>query len=62
MDNVGRIIHTNDEVYRTLGYLRKDLIGQNVNKIQPRPVAVVHDGILKRFLNNYKNSRVLNNT
>ncbi len=62
MENVGKIIHTNDEIYRTLGYLRKDLIGQNINRIQPRPIAVVHDSMLKRFLNNYKNSNFMNHT
>jgi PAS domain S-box-containing protein len=62
MDRVGTIIHTNDEIYRILGYQRKELIGQKINKIQPRPVAFVHDTILKRFLVNYKDSNVLNNT
>jgi PAS domain S-box-containing protein len=62
IDKVGSIIHTNDEIYRTLGYHRKDIVGQKINKLQPRPVAVVHDSILKRFLSNYKNSKVLNNT
>jgi PAS domain S-box-containing protein len=61
-DRVGTIIHTNDEIYRILGYLRKNMVGQKVNRIQPRPVAAVHDTILKRFLSNYKNSKVVNNT
>jgi PAS domain S-box-containing protein len=62
MDRVGTMIHTNDAIYRVLGYQRRDLIGQKVNKIQPRPIASVHDNILKRFLVNYKDSNFLNNT
>jgi len=33
MDRVGTIIHTNDSIYRVLGYQRKELIGHKINKI-----------------------------
>jgi PAS domain-containing protein len=43
---VGEIIHTNDEIYRVLGYKRKHLIGKKVNMIMPGPIAMVHDRFL----------------
>jgi PAS domain S-box-containing protein len=59
-DQVGTIIHTNEEMYRILGHKRKNLIGQKINIIQPRPIAEVHDTILKRFLGKSKQSSFLN--
>lgn len=32
-DKVGYIMHTNDEIYRILGYQRKELMGKKVNII-----------------------------
>ena len=44
---VGNIIHTNDEVFRILGYKRKNLIGQKINMIMPGPIGMVHDRYLR---------------
>jgi PAS domain S-box-containing protein len=51
---VGEIIHSNDEIYRILGYKRKHLIGKKVNMLMPSPIAMVHDRFLKSFLNTAK--------
>lgn len=50
-ENVGVILHINDEITRLLGHKRKDVIGKKVNNIQPSPISDVHDNILRRFLN-----------
>jgi PAS domain S-box-containing protein len=52
---VGEIIHANDEIYRILGYKRKNLIGKNINVIMPGPIGMVHDKYLRRFLETAKN-------
>ncbi len=51
---VGEIIHSNDEIYRILGYKRKNLIGKKVNMIMPSTIAVVHDRFLRTFLETAK--------
>lgn len=58
-EKVGTIIHANDELQRTLGHLRKNLIGKKINTIQPTPISLVHDRILRRFLDTAKRT-VLN--
>ena len=58
-ERVGIILHINDEIERTLGYQRKNVIGIKINNIQPAPISVVHDSILNRFLNTAKRT-VLN--
>lgn len=32
-EDVGRIQHTNNEVYRLIGYRRNELVGKKINKI-----------------------------
>jgi hypothetical protein len=53
-ERVGTIIHINDEMQRTLGYLRRNLVGMNIGIIQPSPIAAVHERILLRFMNQTK--------
>lgn len=60
-EKVGYMLHTNDEIYRLLGYERKNLIGKKVNMLQPRMIADIHDQFLKKFLETAKRS-VLNHT
>ena len=60
-DRVGTIVHTNDEIYRILGYVRNSLIGRKINSIQPKPIAEVHDLILRKFLDTAKRN-VINHT
>jgi PAS domain S-box-containing protein len=55
-EEVGRVTHINDEVYRTLGYQRKDLIGKNIKEITPTPIALVHDQFLTNFLETAKST------
>lgn len=43
---IGTIIHTNEEIEFVLGYKREELIGQNINKIMPRPIAKAHDRLI----------------
>jgi PAS domain S-box-containing protein len=47
---VGEIIHSNDEIFRILGYKRKNLIGKKINVIMPGPIGMVHDTFLRKFL------------
>ena len=47
---VGDIIHSNDEIFRILGYKRKNLIGKKINVIMPGPIGMVHDRFLRKFL------------
>jgi PAS domain S-box-containing protein len=58
-EEVGKVTHINDEIFRTLGYSRKDLIGKNIKEITPAPIAVVHDLFLTNFLETAK-SNMLN--
>jgi PAS domain S-box-containing protein len=58
-EKVGTVIHINDELQRTLGHERKNLIGKKINTIQPTPISMVHDRILNRFLNTNKR-KILN--
>ncbi|TNV87947.1 hypothetical protein FGO68_gene15621 [Halteria grandinella] len=57
-DSKGIIIHANDEVTRVLGYQRKNIIGCNVNIIQPKPFSGFHDRLLKRFLDSSKRTMI----
>ena len=60
-EELGKIIHTNQELQRVLGHMRKDLIGKKINVIQPSPIAAFHDQILRRFLETAKRN-VLNHS
>jgi PAS domain S-box-containing protein len=43
---MGRIIDVNEELEHMLGYSRKEMIGQNIRKIIPTPIAKVHDQLI----------------
>jgi PAS domain S-box-containing protein len=57
-EKVGYILHTNDEIYRILGFERKNLIGKKVNALQPKMIAEVHDSFLRKFLETAKRSAI----
>ncbi len=57
---IGTIIHCNEEVEEVLNYKRKDLIGQNISTITPRPVAKIHDRLIQRYFETAK-PRVIEN-
>lgn len=58
-EKVGTVIHINEEIQRTLGHQKKNVVGKKVNSIQPAPICLVHDRILRRFLDSAKTT-VLN--
>lgn len=43
---IGTIIHTNEEVEAVLGFPKAELIGKNVTRLIPRPIAKVHDRLV----------------
>ena len=49
-EKVGTIMHANEEMYRILGFNRKDLIQKNVSCLQPPLISHEHDSFLRRFL------------
>ena len=51
---IGEIIHANEEIFHLTGFIPKDLIGKNINSIQPKPVSIVHDRILRRYVESNK--------
>ncbi|TNV87908.1 hypothetical protein FGO68_gene2105 [Halteria grandinella] len=58
---VGIIIHANKEIERILGHSSKSLIGKKINSLQPRPISLAHDKILRKFLET-ADRRVVNHT
>ena len=49
-NEIGRVIHFNDEIEYIMGYTKRDLLGLNVSKVMPAIVGNVHDKFLLRFL------------
>lgn len=50
IENLGQIIHVNCETEFMLGFMKNDLIGQNVNKIMPAIIGDQHNNFIKRYL------------
>lgn len=47
--NIGVIEQTNEEMEQVLGYKAKDLIGNNVRQLIPKPIAIQHDRLVQRY-------------
>ena len=52
----GIIQRCNPATHTMLGYSEEDLVGENVKKIMPMPIATQHD----RYLSNYKKTKINN--
>lgn len=51
---IGHILHANEEVEEVLGFNRKEIIGQNITCIIPRPIAKAHDRLIQRYFETAK--------
>lgn len=50
IDEMGTILAINDDAFILLGFDSEDIIGRNINQIQPLEVAEKHDGYLLRWV------------
>jgi len=48
-NKMGMIKNINNEITRILGFSKADLIGQNVNRIIPKYLAEIHDGLMRSY-------------
>jgi len=48
-NKMGMIKNINNEITRILGFSKADLIGQNVNRIIPKYLAEIHDGLMRNY-------------
>ena len=49
LDNLGKILYSNNLTTSILGYDKKDLIGYSINKIIPQPINRCHNDIILSF-------------
>lgn len=47
---LGLIQNVNNQVYSLLGWMRKDLLGQNLSMVMPKVFGEAHDFVLNRYL------------
>ena len=55
IDEIGTILAVNDDAFILLGFDPEEVIGRNINKIQPPEVSEKHDGYLLRYLFHFIN-------
>lgn len=58
-ERLGVIMHTNEEMFRLLGYQRKQLINKKINLLMPLAISESHDNFIRKFLETAKRN-VLN--
>jgi PAS domain S-box-containing protein len=49
LNKMGNIKNINNEITRILGFSKADLIGQNINRIIPKYLAEIHDGLMRNY-------------
>lgn len=49
-NSLGLVTNCNNEITKITGYLKSEIMGQNINRIIPKIVAEVHDIFIQSFL------------
>jgi PAS domain S-box-containing protein len=57
-DEIGCVVHANEEIENVLGYKRKELIGRNVGIIMPKPIAESHNEFIRNYFEKAKSAVV----